>query len=110
MFRTQTTTTTDAVGAARYVAAQLGICGLGFGGINQQYLWGTENVHQSAQAFDPTGHDELNGGWLGPAQPEPADFLSEGAKRCPWANQALPLGNIAKETKRYSSGGSNSRF
>jgi branched-chain amino acid transport system substrate-binding protein len=52
VFRTQTTTTTDSVGAARYVAAQLGVCGLGFGGVNQQYLWGTDSWREFRAALE----------------------------------------------------------
>jgi branched-chain amino acid transport system substrate-binding protein len=43
VFRTQTTTTTDAVGAARYLAAQAGADNIAFGGVNQDYVWGTDS-------------------------------------------------------------------
>ena len=43
VFRTQTTTVTDSIGAARYVAAQPWMAGAAFGGINQDYLWGTDS-------------------------------------------------------------------
>jgi branched-chain amino acid transport system substrate-binding protein len=43
VFRTQTTTTTDAVGAARYAAALPGMNSVSFGGVNQDYLWGTDS-------------------------------------------------------------------
>jgi branched-chain amino acid transport system substrate-binding protein len=43
MFRTQTTTTPDAVGAARYVATLPGMTRIAFGGVNQDYAWGTDS-------------------------------------------------------------------
>jgi branched-chain amino acid transport system substrate-binding protein len=43
LFRTQTTTTPDAVGAARYVATLPGMSKIAFGGVNQNYAWGTDS-------------------------------------------------------------------
>jgi len=43
VFRTQTTTTPDAVGGARYVAALPGMSRIAFGGVNQNYPWGTDS-------------------------------------------------------------------
>jgi branched-chain amino acid transport system substrate-binding protein len=43
VFRTQTTTTPDAVGAARYVATLPGMNRIAFGGVNQNYPWGTDS-------------------------------------------------------------------
>jgi branched-chain amino acid transport system substrate-binding protein len=43
VFRTQTTTTPDAVGAARYVATLPGVNRIAFGGVNQNYPWGTDS-------------------------------------------------------------------
>ncbi|MBR1273300.1 ABC transporter substrate-binding protein [Bradyrhizobium sp. AUGA SZCCT0283] len=82
VFRTQTTTTTDAVGAARYVAAQLGICGLSFGGINQQYLWGTDSWREFRAALQVLQPDAQEvGGHFAPlysgAVETPAKFLKE---------------------------------
>jgi len=43
IFRTQTTTTPDAVGAARYVASLPGMNRIAFGGVNPDYAWGTDS-------------------------------------------------------------------
>jgi branched-chain amino acid transport system substrate-binding protein len=43
VFRTQTTTTPDAVGTARYLATLDGMKGITFGGVNQDYPWGTDS-------------------------------------------------------------------
>ena len=43
VFRTQTTTTPDAVGAARYIASLPGMNKIAFGGVNQNYPWGTDS-------------------------------------------------------------------
>ncbi len=43
VFRTQTTTTPDAVGAARYVSTLSGMNRIAFGGVNQNYPWGTDS-------------------------------------------------------------------
>jgi branched-chain amino acid transport system substrate-binding protein len=43
VFRTQTTTTPDAVGAARYVATLPEMSRIAFGGVNQNYPWGTDS-------------------------------------------------------------------
>lgn len=82
VFRTQTTTTTDAVGAARYVAAQLGVCGLGFGGINQQYVWGTDSWREFRAALQVLQPDAQEvGGHFAPlysgAVETPIKFLKE---------------------------------
>lgn len=82
VFRTQTTTTADSVGAARYVAAQLGACGLGFGGINQKYLWGTDSWREFRAALQVLQPDAQEvGGHFAPlysgAVVTPIQFLKE---------------------------------
>ncbi len=51
VFRTQTTTTADAIGAARYVAALPGTSAISFGGVNQDYLWGTDSWNEFRAAL-----------------------------------------------------------
>ena len=97
VFRTQTTTTPDAVGAARYLATLDGMIGIAFGGVNQDYPWGTDSWAEFRAALlqlHPEAKDV--GGRFAPlysaAVEEPLDSLAKaGARLVHSANWGIDL-------------------
>ena len=86
VFRTQTTTTPDAVGAARYLATLDGMNAIAFGGVNQDYPWGTDSWAEFLAALlqlHPEARDV--GGRFAPlysaAVEEPLDSLATAGTR-----------------------------
>lgn len=105
VFRTQTTTTPDAVGAARYVATLPEMSRIAFGGVNQNYPWGTDSWAEFRAALlqlEPEARDV--GGHFAPlysgAVEEPLESLkTAGALLLHSANWGIDLFKLVQAAR-----------